>query len=94
MRELVETTADDRPPAIASPAAVGRPRSAVISGYIDMPPFPPGITRSDAQREEATTGRFESAVMWGLGRYAHVERLLPWAVRRRQSHIVYGFAGR
>jgi hypothetical protein len=63
------------------------------SNFIDLPPFPPGITRSAAQREEATTGRFESAVMSGLGRYASMERFLPQAVRRRQSHIVYAFAG-
>jgi hypothetical protein len=58
-------------------------------GFIDMPPFPPGITRSAEQREEATQGRFEGFVMWGLGRYAHMERFLPAALRRRESHIVY-----
>ena len=62
------------------------------SGYIDMPPFPPGITRSGEQREQATQGRFEATVMWGLGIYVHGERLLPNAVRRRQSHIVYALA--
>jgi hypothetical protein len=59
------------------------------SGYIDMPPFPPGITRSDDQREQATTGAFEQMVMWGLGQYAHREHWLPGKVRRTQSHIVY-----
>jgi hypothetical protein len=61
------------------------------AGYVDMPPFPPGITRSDEQREQATQGRFEAAVMWGLGGYARMERSLPLALRRRQSHIVYAF---
>jgi NAD(P)-dependent dehydrogenase (short-subunit alcohol dehydrogenase family) len=60
-------------------------------GYVDMPPFPPGITRSDAQREQATQGLFEAAVMWGLGGYARAERRLPEGLRRRQSHIVYAF---
>ena len=62
-------------------------------GYIDMPPFPPGITRSAEQREDATSGRFEAFVMWGLGRYARLEKFIPAAVRRRQSHIVYAWRG-
>lgn len=66
-------------------------RAAV--GFIDMPPFPPGITRSVEQREDATSGRFEAFVMWGLGRYAHLERFMPATVRRRQSHIVYALRG-
>lgn len=61
-------------------------------GYIDMPPFPPGITRSDEQREQATSGTFESMVMWGLGQYARREHWFPRSMRQTQSHIVYGFA--
>jgi hypothetical protein len=60
-------------------------------GYIDMPPFPPGITRSEEQREQATSGIMESAVMFGLNYYARIERFLPQALRSRQSHIVYAF---
>ncbi|MFZ1398502.1 MAG: hypothetical protein WAS33_16480 [Candidatus Promineifilaceae bacterium] len=59
------------------------------TGYIDMPPFPPGITRTEDQREQATSGTFEAIAMWGLGYYARLEHFLPTAVRRRQSHIVY-----
>jgi hypothetical protein len=59
------------------------------SGYIDMPPFPPGITRSEEQREQATSGTMEAIGMWGLGYYARLEHLLPTAVRRQKSHIVY-----
>jgi hypothetical protein len=58
-------------------------------GFIDMPPFPPGITRSDEQREEAATGNMESVAMRGLAFYARLERFLPRSIRRRQSHIVY-----
>ena len=58
-------------------------------GYIDMPPFPPGITRSEEQREQATSGKMESAVMFGLNYYARLERFVPQALRKRQSHIVY-----
>ena len=92
MSALMQATADRRPPTAAGEAAVGSRRSAVVSGYIDMPPFPPGITRSDEQREQATQGAFEAVVMGGLRVYAHGERLLPGALRRRQSHIVYALA--
>ena len=75
-----------------SPLAVGGRPSAVVSAYVDMPPFPPGITRSDEQREQATQGAFEALVMSGLRVYAHAERFLPGGLRRRQSHIVYALA--
>jgi len=68
------------------------PTTPLQTGYIDMPPFPPGITRSDEQREQATNGRMEALAMWGLGYYARLEKILPTAVRRRQSHIVYALA--
>ena len=62
-------------------------------GYIDMPPFPPGIIRSEEQRAQATSGKLEAFAMWGLGYYARMEHWLPTAVRRRQSHIVYALDG-
>lgn len=62
---------------------------AVRSGYIDMPPFPPGITRSEDQRAQATSGRAEAMAMWGLGYYARLEKFLPRGLRQKQSHIVY-----
>lgn len=86
LEELSELAGESQSPMRVS--ATGEDRST-IAGYIDMPPFPPGITRSDEQREEATHGRFEALVMGGLGRYAHVERFLPMVLRRNQSHIVY-----
>lgn len=61
------------------------------TGYIDMPPFPPGITRDENQRQQATTGRLEAFAMWGLGIYVRLEGVIPAGIRRRQSHIVYGF---
>lgn len=60
-------------------------------GYIDLPPFPPGITRTEDQREQATSGRFEAFAMWGLGVYAQLEGWVPLAIRRRYAHIVYAF---
>ena len=61
------------------------------TGYIDMPPFPPGITRSDDQREQAQSGTLEAIAMWGLGWVVRAENLIPRSIRRRQSHIVYAF---
>jgi hypothetical protein len=65
------------------------PKFCLQTGYIDMPPFPPGITRTDDQREHATSGKGEAIAMWGLGYYAHLERWLPLSLRRSKSHIVY-----
>lgn len=66
------------------------PRHPVtLSGYIDMPPFPPGIVRDEDQRAQASSGKLEAFAMWGLGYYARLEKLIPISIRRRQSHIVY-----
>lgn len=67
-------------------------RVAVLAAepdYIDMPPFPPGITRSAEQRKQASSGRLEALLMWGLGFYARLERAFPSRWRQRHSHIVY-----
>ena len=61
-------------------------------GYVDLPPFPPGMTRSEEQREKATTGKLEGTAMWGLDRFARLEHFLPLAWRRRQAHIVYALS--
>ena len=79
--------------ATSRPTCAWWPVSYTHLGYIDMPPFPPGITRSDEQREQATQGAFEAVVMGGLRGYAHAERFLPGAIRRRQSHIVFALTG-
>jgi hypothetical protein len=70
------------------------PQPSALTGYIDMPPFPPGITRDEDQREHASSGKLEAFAMWGLGYYARAESLMPSSVRRSQSHIVYAFFGR
>jgi hypothetical protein len=59
------------------------------TGYIDMPPFPPGIVRSAAQRDQASKGRVEAFAMQGLACYARLERLFPVSVRKRRAHIVF-----
>jgi hypothetical protein len=63
--------------------------SAGRTGLIDMPPFPPGMTRTNEQREKAVSGRAEALAMSGLDIYARLERLIPERVRRRRAHIVY-----
>jgi hypothetical protein len=63
-------------------------------GYVDMPPWRPGLTRSTAQRHRAASGKVEGLAMWLLGHYARLHPLLPLVWRRRQSHIVYALIPR
>lgn len=70
-------------------ALIRIPTSTPNAGYIDMPPFPTGVSRSAGQRAQAQSGRLEALAMWGLGYFARLERWLPTAVRRQKSHIVY-----
>jgi hypothetical protein len=62
-------------------------------GLVDMPPFPPGITRSAEQRERATSGRAEALAMAGLQLYARAEGLAPRFVAERVAHIAYAAWG-
>jgi hypothetical protein len=63
-------------------------------GYLDMPPFPPGLTRSAAQRERAASGQLEALAMWALGQYARAETYFPTRWRRFHSHMAYAFVYR
>jgi hypothetical protein len=63
-------------------------------GYVDMPPFPPGLTRSTAQRSHATNGRLEAMAMRTLHQFARLERHFPLGWRRGHAHIVYALMGR
>jgi hypothetical protein len=58
-------------------------------GFVDLPPFPPGITRSAAQRERAKTGLAERIAMRGLDAYCRAEAIVPRALKARFAHIVY-----
>ena len=62
-------------------------------GLVDMPPFPPGITRSAEQREQATRGRAEAVAMRALEVIARVERFAPRALAERVAHIAYAAWG-
>jgi hypothetical protein len=60
---------------------------------VDMPPFPPGISRSPEQRARASTGFAESVAMGLLDAYCAGERLVPPALKRRVAHIVCAIWG-
>jgi hypothetical protein len=55
--------------------------------YVDMPPFPPGIKRSQAQRARAATGTAEAIAMRVLDLCCAAERLVPAAIKRHVAHI-------
>ncbi|HEX6384106.1 MAG TPA: hypothetical protein VF177_05500 [Anaerolineae bacterium] len=83
--------------ALVGGRGAGEPGSRVgvtLSGYLDMPPFPPGVVRDENQRARASSGRFEALAMWALGYYARLEKYVPTTIRRRHSHIVYAFTRR
>ena len=58
-------------------------------GFTDMPPFPPGITRTEDQRSKASSGTLEGIAMWGLEWYCRAERAVPSPIKRRLAHIVW-----
>jgi hypothetical protein len=62
---------------------------AVHIGFVDLPPFPPGIKRSEAQRTRASSGTAEAVAMRGLEVYSQLEPVLPSMVKKRVAHIVY-----
>lgn len=62
---------------------------ALRYGYIDFPPFPPGIKRSESQRQASKTSLFVRCVMVALTVWCKLEKFWPQAVKRRFAHIVY-----
>ena len=75
-------------------ALVEREGASATCGYLDMPPFPPGLIRSAAQRERARSGKLEGLAMWALGYHARLETYFPSRWRRLHSHIAYAFVYR
>jgi hypothetical protein len=65
------------------------PIERIVSGYCDIPPFPPGLQRSSEAKENALNSPIESAAMWGLEWWCRAERWMPRAVQRRWAHLVY-----
>ncbi len=78
--------------ALSELEALAEPTGSLVeAGYVDMPPFPPGLTRSAEQRKRAAAGRLEGLTMAALRYYACLESCFPSTWRRSHSHIVYGF---
>lgn len=61
-------------------------------GYIDMPPFPPGLTRSQEKRVQASESAFETFLMTCLQIYCLCEGIIPNPVKKKIAHIVYVIA--
>ena len=59
------------------------------SGFLDMPPFPPGLSRSQEKREQARSSRIEAILMKSLEIYSLCESILPEFIKAKIAHIVY-----
>jgi len=70
-------------------ACVGAGLQVHGSGYVDMPPFPPGLQRSAEAKERAVRSGPEQLAMRALEVWAHLERFMPRSIQRRWSHLVY-----
>jgi hypothetical protein len=62
------------------------------SGYLDMPPFPPGISRSAEKRDQAAKSRMEGFLMDILDAYCAIESFWPGSIKARFAHIAYVMA--
>ncbi len=61
----------------------------IKSGWLDVPPFPPGLTRSDSKRGDALSSPFQKFLFWGVNRWADAEGLIPQGIRKNHAHIAY-----
>jgi len=61
-------------------------------GYVDIPPFPPGIRRPQAKREQAAESRFETFLMKGLEIFNLCEDMLPKFIKEKKAHMIYVMA--
>lgn len=66
--------------------------SQVRVGYLDIPPFPPGVSRSPDQREQAAAGLFNQLSIWLLELYARLEPYFGRRWSRGRAHTVYALA--
>jgi hypothetical protein len=64
------------------------------SGLLDMPPFPPGLSRSQAKRERAAASKVEGVIMDALAVYCSFENFCPRFVKAKLAHIGYVIAVR
>ncbi len=64
-------------------------KEIIDSGYLDFPPWPPGIKRSEEKREKTEHGFLEKQFMVFCQLWVKIERFIPFRYRYRYSHIVY-----
>lgn len=66
------------------------PRMSIYDhGYLDLPPFPPGLCRSQEKREQASASRLEAFLMKGLELYSLGEKIVPDILKAKVAHIAY-----
>jgi dihydroflavonol-4-reductase len=61
-------------------------------GYVDMPPFPPGLKQKKKNGDERKDTKLE-LLTEVLNLWSMIERYIPYGIVKKQSHIVY-FIGR
>jgi hypothetical protein len=67
-----------------------RDRARVVAaGYCDIPPFPPGLERSQEAKENAMHSPLETLAMQALEWWCRGEAYLPRLVKHRYAHLVY-----
>jgi hypothetical protein len=60
------------------------------AGLLDLPPFPPGITRSETKRQDAVNSPLQRFLFWGINVWADAERMFPSSIKKSMAHIIYG----
>jgi hypothetical protein len=69
---------------------IGQEQEYILSaGFCDIPPFPPGLQRSEKAKRQAMHSPVEAVAMWGLEWWCRGESLLPLFLQRRFAHLVY-----
>lgn len=63
--------------------------TVIGTGYQDVPPFPPGIKRSEEAKAKASESKIERFMMHVLEGWVRGERLLPAFIKRRHGHMAY-----
>jgi len=65
----------------------------VEAGYLDMPPFPPGLKRNQEQRTQVLASFTQRSALLCLEKWRIFEELLPNFIKRKFCHITYAFFG-
>ncbi len=72
--------------------ATEAPLDIKAMGFLDLPPFPPGIKREDSQREEVLNNNRLRLILKGVEKWGLLEGFIPGPWRRRLAHMVYLWA--